>query len=150
MAKVAFVIIILFLLAVAFIISLAPKDTTMLAPEDITMINIPPSVSTHTISKDTATFENTLSDSLEKDGDDEVQVSYYIIVGSFRNITLAQQKAETFRNDLNKNIIVLPPTKEGYCRISYGKYSTIEEAKYTIKSLRKDISSDAWIYSVKK
>jgi septal ring-binding cell division protein DamX len=94
--------------------------------------------------------EITLIDSSETDGDDKVQVDYYIFVESFRNLTHAQQRSEKLVNDFNTNIIVLPPTTEGYYRISYGKYSTLEEAKSAIKSIKTNISSKAWIFSVKK
>ena len=88
----------------------------------------------------------------ETDGNDKVRIDYYIIVGSFRNLIQAQEKAEKLINDLNTNIIILPPTKESLYRISYGKYSTYEDAKTTIKSksIRETISSDIWILSVKE
>ena len=94
--------------------------------------------------------DTTLIDSIEADSDDKVQVYYYIIVGSFKTLTMAQQKAENLRKDIDANFIVIPPTTEGYCRISYGKYSTLEEAKFAIKSIGKNICPDAWILSVKE
>ena len=39
---------------------------------------------------------------------------YYIIVGSFKDLALARQKAEKLINEYDADIIVLPPTKEGY------------------------------------
>jgi hypothetical protein len=94
--------------------------------------------------------EATLIDSSKTDCNVKVQVEYYIILESFKDLMHAQQKAEKSKNDLNTNIIILPPTKESYYRISYGKYSTLEEAKSAIKSIRTNIRSDAWIYSEKK
>jgi hypothetical protein len=94
--------------------------------------------------------ETTPVDSLKTDSDDKVLVDYYIIVESFKNIPLDQQRAEKLINDFNKNIIVLPSTADGFYIISYGKYSTYEEAESAIKSIRTSIRSDAWIYSLKK
>lgn len=84
-------------------------------------------------------------------GEDKAQVydHYFIIVGSFRNLLQAQNKAEKLKNDFNTNFIVLPPGKEGYYRISYGEYTTLEEAKSTSERIKAEISSDVWIYSEK-
>lgn len=122
----------------------------MSPPKEVTLQEIHSSGAPHTGTKEPATQETTPIDSPETDGEDKVQIDYYIIIESFRNLTLAQQKAEKLKNDSNTNIIVLPPTTEGYYRISYGKYSTLEEAKSAIKSIRTNISSHAWINSVKK
>jgi hypothetical protein len=140
--KAIFTMVVLFIAAAFLVITLPPKH--------ITLKDIPQTVSPLTSPKEPAARENTLINSPETDGDDKVKVECYIIVGTFGNLTQAQQKAEKLINDFNANIIILPPTPEGYFRISYGKYSTIEEARSKIKSIRTNISSDAWIYSVKK
>jgi hypothetical protein len=110
----------------------------------------PAAVAPNTSPKEPAIHASIISDSPETDGDDKIQVDYYIIVGAYRNLTQAQQKAEKLINDFDTNIIVLPPTVDGYYRISYGKYSTLEEAKSIIKSIKTKINSDAWILSGKK
>jgi len=99
--------------------------------------------------KEPAIQQTTLADSSETGGN-KVQADYYIIIGSFRNLMQAEQKAERLKNDSNTDIIVLPPTTEGNYRISYGKYSSLEEAKTKIKSIKKNINPEAWIFSVKK
>ena len=109
-------------------------------------------VAPHTDRQEPALPKTTRADSSAKDGNIKGHVDYYIIVGSFRNLRQAQQKAEKLMTDLDTNIIILPPTKEGLFRISYGKYSAIEDAKATIisKNIRKTIISDAWILSVRE
>jgi hypothetical protein len=119
-------------------------------PREITLKELNRAIPPHKSQKEPAMQETTHIDSLETQGDDRVQVDYYIIVGSFGNLIQAQQKAKRLINDFNTNVIILPPTKEGYYRISYAKYSTLEEAKATIKSIRTNIDSDAWIFSVKE
>lgn len=75
--------------------------------------------------------------------------SFYIIVGSFKESDAAQDKAEKLKSTLQGEFILLPPSKEGYFRISFGKYSTREEAESTINTVRQSIDRGAWIYSVK-
>ena len=118
--------------------------------EEITLREIGQAVGPPSGPKKSTMRETTPMDSLKTDSDDKIQVEYYIIVESFKNLTLAQQRAEKLNNDFNKNIIVLPSTTDGFYRISYGKYSTYEEAESAIKSIRTSIRSDAWIYSLKK
>jgi hypothetical protein len=109
-----------------------------------------PVVTPHTSPNEPAMQETTHIDSLETFGNDRVQVNCYIIIESFKNLTQAQQRAEKLKNDFNANFIVLPPTAEGYYRISCGKYSTLEEAESAIKSIKTNIRSDAWIFSAKE
>lgn len=141
MKKLIFIIIVLFLITLVYVFN---------SPKEITIKDLHPTVIPHTSTKEPAMREPAVIDSSETDGKDKVHVDYYIIVESFRNLTLTQQKAEKLKNDFNTNIIVLPSLKDGYYRISYGKYSTFEEAKATIKSVRTNINSDAWIFSVKE
>jgi hypothetical protein len=137
-----FIVAALFTVIVLYLITWPAKD--------ITLKDIPPGVAPNTNQKGPATTGTTLVKSPDTHGGNKVQIDYFIIVGSIRNLTQAQHKAEKLINEFNTNIIVLPPTTEGYYRISCGKYSTLEEAKSTIKSIRTNISSDAWIFSVKK
>jgi len=144
MRKLASIIFLLFIGVILYYVMTLP-------PKDITLEDLSTSVAPYTSPQnESATQETTLIDSSETDNDNKVLVDYYIIVESFRNLTMAQQKAEKLKNDFNTNIIILPPTKEGYYRISYGKYSSLEEARSTIKSIRTKISSDVWIFSEKK
>jgi septal ring-binding cell division protein DamX len=142
MKKAILIITVLFLIAVAYVINYSNQE--------ITLKNIASTLAPHTNAKEPATKEITLSDSTKTNNVDKVQIDYYIIVGSFRNLTLAQQKAEKSKNDFNNNIIILPPTTEGYYSVSIGKYSSLEEAKSAIKSVRAGTSSNAWIKSVIK
>jgi hypothetical protein len=81
---------------------------------------------------------------------DKEQTEYYVIVESAPNKELARQKAEKLKKVFRTDFLILPPTKEGVYRISSGKYSTMEEAKSAIQGIRKNIRSDAWIFSLKR
>ena len=116
----------------------------------ITLKDSDPAVVPYRSPKDTAMEESIISDSKETDRESGKQGNYYIIVGSFKNLTQAQQGAKKIINVLNKQIIILPPTTKGYYRISYGNYSTLEEANANLISIRKNINPDAWIFSVKE
>jgi len=122
----------------------------ILPPQDINLKDITPPITQHTSPKDSALRGTIPIDSTVTDGEDIERIDYYIIVESIRNLTQAQQKAEKLINDFNSDFILLPPTKEGFNRISCGRYFTLEEAKSKIKSIRTNIRSDAWILSVKK
>jgi len=142
MKQLIFTLIILFIVVTFLIVFLPPKK--------VTLKDLQQSATPLKNQKELATQESTYIDTPKTLSDNKVQVAYYIIVGSFKNITLAQQEAEKFNKDFNTNIIILPPTTDGYYRISYGKYSRLEEAKDTIKSLKSEINSQIWIYSEKK
>lgn len=146
MKHVILIIIVLFIAAIIYLITLQPKDITL----DDMLKYIPPTAVQNTNPEEPSSEETTLIDSSKSDGDDLVQIDYYIVVESFKNLPLAQQKAEKLKKDFNANIIVLPPTSNGYYRLSYGKYSTLEEARSTIESIKTKFSSDLWIYSEKK
>lgn len=74
-------------------------------------------------------------------------VDYYIIVGGHKDLKTAQQKAEMLKKQFNTDFLVLPPTKEGYFRVSCGKYATLEEARAALNSVRTTIRDDVWILS---
>jgi hypothetical protein len=74
---------------------------------------------------------------------------YYIIIESIQNPSLAAEKAEILRKKLNAEIYVLPPTPEGNCRISYGRYNTMDAARSAAAEVRANIRSDAWILRAK-
>jgi septal ring-binding cell division protein DamX len=81
-----------------------------------------------------------------KAGKDE----FYIIIGSFKTAEEAQQLARNIKKGTNAETIVFPGTAEGYYRVSYGRYPTLEEAKSVIKVVRTNIKPDAWILAIKK
>jgi cell division protein FtsN len=116
----------------------------------IPLMGIPQAVAPQTNPKKPDIQKTSLKDSLETDVGNKVKAGYYIIVGSFRNLTQAQQKAGKLITGFKTDIIVLSPTTEGYYRISCGKYSTLEEASARIKDVRANIDSAAWILSVKE
>lgn len=121
-----------------------------LPPRDITIKDINQAGASIASPGDHAIQETILIDSPETFSNNKGQVDYYIIVGSFRDITRARQGANELINDFNKNVIILPSSTEGNYRISYGKYSTPEEANAIIESIRTSIKSDAWILTEKK
>jgi hypothetical protein len=140
---IAFVIIFaLFILSAVFIFTLPPRDIT---PKDI-----PPAIAQHSITKEPAAQKITIADSIEEVANNKVKVDYLIIVGSYKEMAQAQQAAKGLNNDFKMEIIELPRTKEGFYRIGYGKYSSLEEAKSAIKTIKTNICPGAWIYSVKK
>ena len=142
-------ILLLFLVCLFLFICYAleiPLEKILLSRE-ITLKDLEPTYTRHTKLQDSAIRDINLIDTPEKVGDDKVHAKYYIIVGSFKSLIQSQKKAEKIRNDLKIDIIVLPVTKEGYFRISFGEYSTLEEAKSRIDSIRININSDAWIFS---
>jgi cell division septation protein DedD len=138
--KAIYTIVILLIGAVFLVITLPHK-----------IILIPPASAPFTSPKEKPDATKTpLVDNPVAEKDNKVQFDYYIIVGTYRNLNLAQQKAGELNNEFNAKIIVLPPTKEGYYRISYGKYSSPEEVKSKIDSVKANISSNAWMFSLKK
>ena len=92
----------------------------------------------------------TPDDIQEEGGDKQSEIEYYIIIESFKDLTQAQQRAEKFKKDLNADVIVLPPSREGYYRISYGKYSSIEEARTASSGFKTNFRHDVWILYVEK
>lgn len=72
---------------------------------------------------------------------------FYVIIGSFRNLDSAREKAAMLKKTINAEFIVLPPSAEGYFRLSYGRYSTYGEAEAVIPEIRRTMGNDAWIYS---
>jgi hypothetical protein len=139
--NIAIMIFAVLLIALAFYVILMP-------PQEITLKDITPAITRNSSPNGPSLQEINPVDSSITDGDVKVQVEYYIIVQSNRNLRQAQQKAEELTNKYNTNFIVLPRTKEGFYRISYGKYSKLEEVNSIIKGIRTNIRSDAWILSL--
>jgi len=75
---------------------------------------------------------------------------YYLIVASFTSMDQAEQMAEKYKNDFEGDFIILPPTSEGYYRVSCGKYSTPETADAALPAVKEKVNPDAWLYSTKK
>ena len=117
---------------------------------DVTLRDINPSVVPYPSQEDSVVQITHYIDSSEAMKGNSAHTDYYIIVGSFNDLQQAQQKAKELRDGSETNIIVLPATSEGYYRVSYGKYSTLEKVNSTIKSIRKEINSEAWILSLKE
>jgi len=140
-SMIAVCLIIIILFALYYLITLPPKS--------ISLKDIPPAIAVHTNPKDSVSPGSILIDSLKTEKKGMARNDCYIIVESFKNLTLARDRAGKLSDDFNANFIVLPPTADGYYRISYGKYSTYEEAESAIKSIRTKIRPDAWIYSAK-
>ena len=136
------IIVVLFVIAALFIINLPPRT--------ISLKDIQPAMYPDKNEVDSTILEATPDETPEKNVDDSATIDYYIIIESSRNPAMAHQKAEKLKNEFQANIIVLPPTKEGYYRISYEKYSSLEEARSAIESIRIKIRPDVWIYTVKK
>jgi hypothetical protein len=141
MKHVALLIILFFIAVAMYIFTLPPKHPALK--------DLHPTIVPHTNPEEPQTQPATINVSSETEVDDIVKVDYYIIVASTRSLTLAKQKAEQLKNHFNTDIILLPQTKEGNFRISYGKYSDHEEAESTLKSIRINISPDAWIFRQK-
>jgi SPOR domain len=137
---------VLFIAAVLYLLTKPPGDVTL---KEILKVN-PPPANAHAPPEEPERRGTPLLDSVKKVEDYIEHIDYFIIVESVKNRDLAQQKAKELKNGIKTDIIVLPPTKEGNYRISYGKYSSLDEAKLAIEYIRKNIRSDAWIFSVKK
>lgn len=137
------ILVFLFFIIAAFYVCTRPL-------EDISIKDLPMNSTPVEISPEPVDRQNTLVNNPEDAVDEAVQFEYYIILESLKNPVQAQQRADKFKNDLNANIIVLPPSKEGYYRISYGKYTSIEEARSASQRLKTTISKDVWVLTVEK
>jgi hypothetical protein len=141
MKQLVLIITFLFVVAVIILLNLPPKT--------ITLKEISESEAPRLRQEEPELREIVLNDTQVTNTISKTTIDYYIIVESLRNLTLAQKKAEELKKAFNADFIVLPPTPEGNYRISYGKYSTLEAAKSTLKSLKSKINSKAWILSEK-
>jgi septal ring-binding cell division protein DamX len=137
------VLVFLFFIVAAFYVCTRPL-------EDISIKDLPMSSAPVEVSPEPVNQQSTLNYNTEAEVEKKAEFEYHIILESLRNLGQAQQKAEKLKNDLNADVIVLPPSKEGYYRISYGKYTSIEEARSASKSLKTTISRDIWILPVEK
>jgi len=165
MKQLVLIIVVLFVVAVIIVINLPPKAITLdeisrsepprFSPEERDTLKATPVNDQIKVSQDKAVEEH---DKLKETPvnivvtvrNDEAAVKYYIIVQSFRKLEQAQEKAEKLKRNFGADFIVLPPTTEGYYRISCGTYSTIEEARSKIKTITDRIGSQVWILTVKR
>jgi cell division septation protein DedD len=76
--------------------------------------------------------------------------AYYIIIEGFKNNNAAKERAATLSKKFNAEMYVLPPTNAGIYRISYGKYSTYEQAETALIRVKIKIRPEAWILSPRK
>jgi len=76
--------------------------------------------------------------------------AYYIIIEGFKNSNAAKERAATLSKKFNTEMFVLPPTHAGIYRISYGKYSTYEQAETALVRVKIKIRPEAWILSPRK
>ena len=142
MKHIAVLVFLLFLFAVLYIGTRPVKE--------ISLKDLPKYVCHLKACQEPVTQQITADSIKEPDDDKKAEVEYYIIVESSRNLAQAQQRAEKYKSDFKANVIVLPPSKEGYYRISYGKYSSIEDARSASKSLKTTINRDVWILTAGK
>lgn len=129
MKRLAILVIVLFTAIGVYVVHLPPKE--------MTLKDLHPVITVHTNPKEPVMQDTSDIDSTKTEGNDTVCVAYYIIIESLSNPAVAQRKAEKLRSEFSTEIIVLPRTKEGYYRISYGKYSSLEEAKAILENARK-------------
>jgi hypothetical protein len=142
MKQFVLIIVVLFVVAVIIVINLPPKAITL---DEISRSDAPRSnIEEH----DTLTATPVKNPVTISHG--EAVVDYYIIVQSFRKLEQAQEKARKLKKVFSADFIVLPPTPEGYYRVSCGKYSTMEEARSKIKSITNRMGSQVWILPVKR
>jgi hypothetical protein len=133
---------ILFAIALLYVYNLPPKPHTI---KDLHPAATPNLIPEGPFAKDT-----NLIAGKKGDIDDKVQVYHYIIVESVKGELHAKQNAAKLKNDFKTDFIVLPSPSAGFYRISYGKYTSLEKAKSAINNVRRNIRSDAWIFSEKK
>jgi hypothetical protein len=165
MKQLILIVLFVFIAVILYLISLPPKEITLndihpaviprTSPAEpvIQETALPDSVKEvvkHSIPNEPEIQNNSPIENIKTDSNAARREEYYIIVGGFSTLLKAQQQATKLKSDFAANIIVLPPTAEGYYRISYGRYSTLEEAKSSIQSIKTKVKSDAWIYSLNK
>jgi hypothetical protein len=159
MKRLIILTIIFFVALGVFVINLPPREMTMkdlhpviVSPERREVIGIPDTPATDkaetpaiTVREVTSRNDPPLISAIPIT--DKRHIEYYIIIESVNNQVLAKKEAKILKEKYNIEIFVLPPTPEGNVRLSYGKYSSPEEAKSVIKSVRTNIRGDAWIYT---
>ena len=73
----------------------------------------------------------------------------YLIVASFTDLEQAAKMAEDYAGSHQADMFVLPPTSRGFYRVSYGRYSTSDEALAALETIKQADFPDAWLLSSK-
>ncbi len=115
--------------------------------KEISVKDLPPVVDRQVNLQDSSTNKPVTKELPEKEKIKPQKEEYFIIIGSFRDQMVAKKKADELRKASRREVILLPPTKEGFYRISAGRYPTHEMARTKLDSVRSTIKSDAWIFS---
>jgi hypothetical protein len=142
MRQLALIITVLVVAAVIIVMHLPPKT--------VTLEQIYQSATPSYIHEEHDTIKTTVVNNPVTVSHDEAVVDYYIIVQSYMKLEPAEVKAKKFKKEFEADFTVLPPTPEGYYRISCGRYSSLNEAKSKLKSIRDLMGADVWLLSVKK
>lgn len=73
----------------------------------------------------------------------------YLIVASFTDLEQAAKMAEDYAGNHQADMFVLPPTSKGFYRVSYGRYSTTQEALTALETIKQTDFPDAWLLAAK-
>ncbi len=80
-------------------------------------------------------------------GQQQLQHGYHIIAGSYTDLNDAKKEKNRLINLYQTQAVVLPKTPEGFYRVSYSVYPSLQEASTALGSIRANIRTDAWILS---
>ena len=69
----------------------------------------------------------------------------YLIVASFTDLEQAAKMADDYAGSHQADMFVLPPTSKGFYRVSYGRYSTPQEAIAALETIKQTDFPDAWL-----
>lgn len=70
---------------------------------------------------------------------------YHIIIASFRREQDALEEVRQLREQYSANVRVLPLSDNGRYRVSYGNYTSMEDANAALQSIKRNIRNDAWV-----
>ena len=147
-ARVLIFFTVLFIAAILYVVFRPPKEINI---DDLQTIYGVVPMPSDTGFTNSVPADSTIAAGLVEVNDHEIQQDtdyrYFIIIGSSRSHELALKKAGTLHEQYKSDIFVLPVSKEGFYRISFGRYRTREEANSRLQSVRSATGPDAWIYS---
>ena len=89
------------------------------------------------------------ADPRNEQGQDVPAKNNYLIVASFTDLDQAAKMAEDYAGSHQADMFVLPPTSKGFYRVSYGRYSTTQEALEALETIKHTDFPDAWLLSSK-
>ncbi len=69
----------------------------------------------------------------------------WVIVASFTDPEQAHRAQEIFATKYQADIIILPPSADGYYRLSYGSYQSTHEAQAALVQLKESGFRNAWL-----